>query len=149
MPENTNEETRQPTIESLTAQNTQLQGDVDAAKGQLATTKSQLAKAEEKLAGYKNQLDAVKGELATANGERAAAQAIITGQAEQLANVEAAQTQADVIVVTYEKQQYRVLGKKFRIKNVEVKAEELGKNKEALKFLVESKSGLLVPIEKK
>lgn len=107
MAEATNkEETRQPTIESLTAENVRLQGELDVA------------------------------------------QAIIAGQAEQLANSETAQQQGNVVVVTYDKQQYRVLGKKFTIKGAALTAEELGKNKEALKFLVESKSGLLVPIAK-
>ena len=100
------EDTRQPTIESLTAENVRLQGELELA------------------------------------------QSIIAGQAEQLANSETAQQQGSVVVVTYEKQQYRVLGKKFTIKGTVIAAEELGKNKEALKFLVESKSGLLVPIVK-
>ncbi|RSK44701.1 hypothetical protein [Hymenobacter perfusus] len=106
MAEANKEETRQPTVESLTAENVRLQGELDVA------------------------------------------QAVIAGQAEQLANVETAQKQGDVVVVSYEKQQYRVLAKKFSIKGEEIKAEELGKNKAALKFLVESKSGLLVPIVK-
>ncbi|SHL87438.1 hypothetical protein [Hymenobacter psychrotolerans] len=100
------EETRQPTIESLTAENTRLQGELELAQG------------------------------------------IIAGQAEQLANVETAQQHGDVVVVSYGKQQYRVLAKKFHIKGAEVKAEDLGKNQEALKHLVESKSGLLAPVAK-
>lgn len=106
MAEANKETTRQPTIESLTAENVRLQGELDVA------------------------------------------QAVIAGQAEQLANVETAQQQGNVIVVTYDKQQYRVLAKKFAIKGEEITAEQLGKNKEALKHLVESKSGLLVPIVK-
>lgn len=106
MEEAKKEETRQPTIESLTADNVRLQGELDVAQG------------------------------------------IIAGQAEQLANSETAQKQGNVIVVTYDKQQYRVLGRKFTVKGQEIKAEQLGKNKEALKYLVESKSGLLVPIVK-
>jgi hypothetical protein len=67
-------------------------------------------------------------------------------EAKQLANSATAQQQGSVVVVTYEKQQSRVLGRKFSIKGEEITAEALGKNKAAFKHLVESKSGLLVPI---
>lgn len=106
MAEANKEETRKPTIESLTAENARLQGELEASQG------------------------------------------IVAGLTEQLANVETSQKQSDVVVVTYEKQQYRVLAKKFQVKGQEVEAKDLGKNKEALQHLVESKSGLLVLIVK-
>ena len=100
------EETRKPTVESLTAENVRLQGELDVAQG------------------------------------------IIAGQAEQLANSETAHKQGNVVIVSHDKQQYRVLAKEFQVKGQKIKAEELGKNKEALAYLVESKSGLLVPVVK-
>ena len=103
----TKPETRQPTIESLTAENVRLQGELDVAQG------------------------------------------IVAEQAERLSNVEAAQTVDAAVVVTHDKKQYRVIGKAVQVKGRIVKADELGKDKEALAFLVESQSGLLVPIEKK
>ncbi|WBO86258.1 hypothetical protein [Hymenobacter yonginensis] len=99
-------ETRQPTIESLTTENTRLQGELDAAN------------------------------------------IVIAGQAAALKKAETAAAASDAIVVTHEDKQYRVLGKQFRIKGELVKAEELEKNPEALKLLVDSKSGLLVLITK-
>lgn len=77
------------------------------------------------------------------NGELSAAGTIIAGQAEQLANAETAQAEAAVVIVTHEQKQYRVLGKQFNVKGEVIKAEDLGKNKEALKHLVDTKSGLL------
>ena len=75
-------------------------------------------------------------------------QGIVAEQAEALANAEASKTEGAAIIVTYEKQQYRVIGKQFTIKGALVKAEELSTNKEAVKHLVETKSGLLQLIEK-
>ncbi|WP_400194062.1 hypothetical protein [Hymenobacter sp. B81] len=80
--------------------------------------------------------------------ELAAAQVVIAEQGEALANAEAAQAVDKVIIVTYDGKQYRVLGKQFNIKGELVKAEELGKNKEALQHLVDTKSGLLQPVAK-
>lgn len=104
--DDTKEPTRQPSIESLTAENTRLAGELEVA------------------------------------------QAVIADQAERLSNVEAAQTEDAPVVVTFEKKQYRVLGKAVQVLGRVVKAADLGKDKEALAFLVESQSGLLVPIGK-
>lgn len=73
---------------------------------------------------------------------------IITEQSEVIANAEAAQTQAEVIIVSYEQKQYRVLAKQFNINGKVVKAAELAQDKESLKYLVEKKSGLLQLVEK-
>lgn len=148
MPENTTEETRQPSVESVTAENNRLQGELDTTKSQLATAKQQLADAKEKLAVAKSQQDTLKGELATTKTDLKAAKAVIDGQAEALKNAESVAAASDLTIVTYKGQQYRVVGKQFKVKGEVVKAEDLAKNEEALKYLVESKSGLLVPITK-
>ncbi|MBC6698885.1 hypothetical protein [Hymenobacter sp. BT190] len=106
MAEANTEQTRQPTIESLTAENVRLQGELELAQG------------------------------------------IIAGQAEQIANSETAQQQGTAVIVTHEQKQYRVLGKQFTVKGELIKAEDLGKNKEAVKHLIETKSGLLQLVPK-
>ncbi|WBA42973.1 hypothetical protein [Hymenobacter canadensis] len=107
-----------------------------------------MAEAKDKEETRQPTIESLTADNVRLQGELELAQSIIAGQAEQLANSETAQQQGNVIVVSYDKQQYRVLGRKFSIKGEEITAEALGKNKAALKHLVESKSGLLVPIGK-
>ncbi|MCA8830539.1 hypothetical protein [Hymenobacter pini] len=93
-------------------------------------------------------IESLTAENIRLQGELNAANIVIAGQAAALKKAEAVAGASDAIVVTHEEKQYRVLGKKFKVKGQEVKAEELEQNPEAIKHLVDSKSGLLVLITK-
>jgi multidrug resistance efflux pump len=88
------------------------------------------------------QIEALKKQLADQAAEKDAQQAIIDAQEEELKAARAQGTGA-LPVVTHDKKQYRVLARKFIIRNVEVDAEKLKSDKELVKELVESGSGLL------
>lgn len=73
---------------------------------------------------------------------------IIEGQAEQLKVAEAS-AESGCTVVTYAKQQYKVLVQEFDLDGTILKAEDLKTNSAALEKLLKLKSGILVLVEDK
>lgn len=92
------------------------------------------------------QIEALKQQLAAHKEESAAKDAIIEGQAEQLKAAEA-QGAGALPVVTHEKKRYQVLARKFIYKDVEVDANQLKTDKDLVKALVESGTGILKALD--
>ncbi|MVN77735.1 hypothetical protein GO988_15485 [Hymenobacter sp. HMF4947] len=85
------------------------------------------------------QIEALKQQLAEQNS-------IIEGQAEQLKAAEA-QGAGALPVVTHEKKRYQVLARKFIHKEVEIDANSLKTDKDLVKALVESGTGILKALD--
>jgi hypothetical protein len=77
--------------------------------------------------------------------ELATAEQTVSDLNEKLSNVEAAEVVH--VVVSYKKEQYRVLAQQFDFGGTLVKASELQENKEVLAALVEDGSGLLQKVK--
>ena len=94
------------------------------------------------------QIEALKNELAAQKAESEAKDAIIEGQAEQLAAAEI-QGAGSLPVLTHEKKRYQVLAGQFLVEGKLVKAEDLKTDKTLVEKLVTSGSGILQLLEEK
>lgn len=66
----------------------------------------------------------------------------------ELENAKAGLDESEVVVVTHEGNQYKVVATKFRYKGTEYAAKDLSKNAELVAKLVETESGVLRKLEK-
>ena len=94
------------------------------------------------------QVEALKNELAAQKAESEAKDAIIEGQAEQLAAAEI-QGAGSLPVLTHDKQRYQVLAGQFTVEGKLVKADDLKTDKSLVESLLKSGSGILQLIEDK
>ena len=94
------------------------------------------------------ELQSVKSQYEEAKAESEAKDAIIEGQAEQLAAAEI-QGAGSLPVLTHDKQRYQVLAGQFTVEGKLVKADDLKTDKSLVESLLKSGSGILQLIEDK
>jgi len=101
----------------------------------------------EKELTLEEQIAALKSQLAESNAEKEEQAALLDEQNEKLALAEAQKGKPLPVVQDSKKKKYQVLAAKFQHPEtgVDVKAEELAKDKELIDQLVKVGSGLLVP----
>lgn len=93
-------------------------------------------------------IEALEKQLAAQLAESEAKDAIIEGQAEQLAAAEI-QGAGSLPVLTHDKKRYQVLAGQFLVEGKLVKAEDLKTDKTLVETLVTSGSGILQLLEEK
>ena len=93
-------------------------------------------------------LDERNKQIEALSADTGTAQELISDLTEQLANATAGQDISQAVVVSHEKEQYKVLARQFNHLGTEYKADDLKTNPALVKELVELESGLLHKIEK-
>lgn len=108
----------------------------------MATNKEMtLEEAKALLAERDKQIEALSADTGTA-------QELISDLTEQLANAQAGQDISHAVVVSHDKEQYKVLARQFNHNGTEYQADELKTNAALVQELVELESGLLAKIPK-
>jgi cellobiose-specific phosphotransferase system component IIA len=126
-------------VASLTRANEKLEAENGKIKEAHQATKDALTAETVGHATTKQQLADAQEELATANG-------IVEEVSQRLANADAISAESGTHVLTFEKQQYKVLAPTLQHKGVKYEAKDLSKYPEVLKDLIGDGKGLVQPI---